>query len=352
MTGSRKPAAKDHGLPGTARRAASPQAPSAATSRRTAGEKLSPLVEAFLDMITAERGAAKNTVEACMRDLRDYVADLERIGKTPLDAATADIRMHLSRLEACGSKPSSSARKLSSIRQFHRFLVGDKRRADDPSLIVEGPRSKRGLPKILSIGEVDHLLTVAKEGSDDAARPAAGRLHALRTAALVELLYATGLRVSELVGLPKAAARGTLPLITIKGKGGRERLVPVPEPTRRALRAYRDLLEEKHPGAADGPWLFPADSASGHLTRQAFARDLKSCAAAAGLDTAGVSPHVLRHAFASHLLHNGADLRVVQELLGHADISTTQIYTHVLDERMRAMVRDLHPLSDEKGLPT
>ncbi len=287
-----------------------------------------------------------------MRDLRDYVADLDRIGKTPLDAATADIRMHLSRLEASGSKPSSSARKLSSIRQFHRFLVADKRRADDPSSVVEGPRRHRSLPKILSIAEVDHLLAIAKEGSDDAARPAAGRLHALRTSALLELLYATGLRVSELVGLPKATARSSLPMLTIKGKGGRERLVPVAEPARLALRAYRAVLEARHPGAAEGPWLFPADSASGHVTRQAFARDLKHCAAAAGLDTARVSPHVLRHAFASHLLHNGADLRVVQELLGHADISTTEIYTHVLDARLKAMVRDLHPLGDEKSSTT
>jgi integrase/recombinase XerD len=166
-------------------------------------------------------------------------------------------------------------------------------------------------------------------------------------AALLELLYATGLRVSELVGLPTSAVRSKLPLITIKGKGGRERLVPMPEPARRALRAYRAVLEEKYPGAATGPWLFPADGASGHLTRQAFARDLKTCAAAAGIDSARISPHVLRHAFASHLLQNGADLRIVQELLGHADISTTQIYTHVLDERLKAMVRDLHPLSDE-----
>jgi len=319
----------------------------ARTPPRSVREKISPLVESFLDMIAAERGAAKNTVEASLRDLRDYVADLARADRSPLDATTADIRLHLAGLEASGAKPATTARKLSSIRQFHRFLVGDKRRADDPSVIVEGPRATRGLPKILSIAEVDHLLAIAKEGTDDPARPAAGRLHALRMAALLELLYATGLRVSELVGLPRTAARSKAPLIAVKGKGGRERLVPVPEPARRALRAYRALLEEKHPGAAEGPWLFPAESASGHLTRQAFARDLKACAAAAGLDTKRVSPHVLRHAFASHLLQNGADLRIVQELLGHADISTTQIYTHVLDERMKAMVRDLHPMTDE-----
>lgn len=341
MTRSEKSGSGRRGLQSSPRRARSSH------PRRAAKEKLSPLVEGFLDMIAAERGAAKNTVEASMRDLRDYLADLARVGRSPLDATTADIRRHLAGLEAAGAKPSSTARKLSSIRQFHKFLVGDKRRADDPSQIVEGPRRTRGLPKILSIAEVDRLLAVAGEGTDDPARPAASRLHALRTAALLELLYATGLRVSELVGLPKTAARSELPLITIKGKGGRERLVPVPDPARRALLAYRALLEEKHPGAAESPWLFPAESASGHLTRQAFARDLKTCAGAAGLDTGRVSPHVLRHAFASHLLQNGADLRIVQELLGHADISTTQIYTHVLDERMKAMVRDLHPLSDD-----
>jgi integrase/recombinase XerD len=331
---------------GSGGRTAEPRA--RATRRpRPPNEALSPLIEAFLDMIAAERGAAKNTIEASMRDLRDYVADLAQGGKSPLDATTEDLRRHLSRLEAAGAKPSSSARKLSSIRQFHRFLVAEKHRSDDPSQIVEGPRRTRALPKILSIAEVDRLLSIAKEGAEDPARPDAGRLHALRTTALLELLYATGLRVSELVGLPKTAARTTAPLIAIKGKGGRERLVPVADPAREALRAYRAVLEAKHPGAAAGPWLFPAESASGHLTRQAFARDLKLCAAAAGLATTRVSPHVLRHAFASHLLQNGADLRIVQELLGHADISTTQIYTHVLDARMKAMVRDLHPLTDE-----
>jgi integrase/recombinase XerD len=167
-------------------------------------------------------------------------------------------------------------------------------------------------------------------------------------ACLIELIYASGLRVSELVALPKSAARAKEPLIAVSGKGNKERLVPISGPARAAMKAYRDLLDKQAPGAAAGPWLFPADSDSGCLTRQAFARDLKRIAAAAGIAAARVSPHVLRHAFASHLLQNGADLRVVQELLGHADISTTQIYTHVLDERAKAMVRDLHPLSDEK----
>jgi integrase/recombinase XerD len=165
-------------------------------------------------------------------------------------------------------------------------------------------------------------------------------------ACLLELLYATGLRVSELVSLPRSAARSRDPLLMIKGKGGRERLVPLSVPAKETIAAYRALYETRPKRGAEGPWLFPADSDSGHLTRQAFARDLKTVAAAAGISSARISPHVLRHAFASHLLQNGADLRVVQELLGHADVSTTQIYTHVLDERMKAMVRDLHPMND------
>jgi integrase/recombinase XerD len=302
------------------------------------------LIEAFLEMIAAERGASKNTLDAYARDLADYAAGLARVAKTPQNAATGDIRAYLSLVAARGLKPSSSARKLSSIRQFHRFLVADGRRADDPALIVEAPRRGRRLPKILSVAEVGHLLAVSKEGLDDGARPAPERLRALRTACLLELLYATGLRVSELVTLPSSAAQTKEPFIHIRGKGGRERLVPLPSEARRTISAYRAFLIKTLAGAARH-WLFPADSASGHLTRQAFARDLKACAAAAGIGAARISPHVLRHAFASHLLQNGADLRVVQELLGHADISTTQIYTHVLDERMKAMVRDLHPLT-------
>jgi integrase/recombinase XerD len=305
------------------------------------------LIEAFLEMIAAERGATKNTLDAYARDLAAYAAALARAGKTLQNAATGDIRAYLSLLAKRGLKPASSARNLSSIRQFHRFLVADGRRTDDPALIVETPRRGRKLPKTLSVAEVGHLLAVSKEGLDDDARPAPERLRALRTACLLELLYATGLRVSELVTLPSSAAQTTEPFIHIRGKGGRERLVPLPGEARRSISAYRTFQKKTDAGAAARHWLFPADSASGHLTRQAFARDLKACAAAAGIGSARISPHVLRHAFASHLLQNGADLRIVQELLGHADISTTQIYTHVLDERMKAMVRDLHPLIGE-----
>lgn len=302
-------------------------------------------VEAFLEMIAAERGAATNTLDAYARDLSDYASALARKGKTPQNAATGDIRAYLNLLAQRGLKAASSARKLSSIRQFHKFLAADGWRDDDPALIIDAPRRGRSLPKTLTIADVSHLLAVSKEGLDDSARPAPERLRALRTACLLELLYATGLRVTELVSLPLRTAHTKEPFIHVRGKGGRERLVPLTSEARRAIFAYRKFLESTRAGMSAGPWLFPADSAGGHLTRQAFARDLKVCAAASGIAAARVSPHVLRHAFASHLLQNGADLRVVQELLGHADISTTQIYTHVLDERMKAMVRDLHPLS-------
>ena len=185
-----------------------------------------------------------------------------------------------------------------------------------------------------------------REGIDAPERPPGERLATARMACLIELIYASGLRVSELIALPKSAARAKEPLIAVRGKGDKERLVPISEPARAAMRLYRARLDELAPGSATSPWLFPAEGASGHLTRQAFARDLKLVAAAAGIASARISPHVLRHAFASHLLQNGADLRVVQDLLGHADISTTQIYTHVLDDRAKAMVRDLHPLGD------
>jgi len=298
-------------------------------------------------MMAAERGAAKNTSAAYRRDLTDYVGALAKRHKTPLDVATEDIRAYLGTLKGRGLQASSAARRLSAIRQFHRFLHAEGRRGDDPALILEGPRQRPRLPKVLSVEEVERLLAVAGEGIDAAERPKGERLRAARTVCLLELLYATGLRVSELVSLPRTTLRSREPLITVRGKGGRERLVPLSEPARRAMAHYRSLYEEVQGRALAGAWLFPADSESGHLSRQAFARDLKTVAAAAGIAAARISPHVLRHAFASHLLQNGADLRVVQELLGHADISTTQIYTHVLDARMKAMVRDLHPLAEQ-----
>ncbi|MHB8883633.1 MAG: site-specific tyrosine recombinase XerD [Methylovirgula sp.] len=303
-------------------------------------------IEAFLEMMAAERGAAANTLEAYRRDLDDYDSAIGAAGKTALDVETGDIRNYLLDLKTRGFAATTSARRLSAIRQFHRFLCAEGRRKDDPAAILDAPRQGQRLPKILSVDEVERLLNAAKAALEGAADDKRARLHAARTACLLELLYATGLRVSELVSLPKTAARRREPLILIRGKGGRERLVPLSEPARQAMTLYRSLLETIDKPAAASPWLFPADAESGHLSRQVFGRDIKNIAAAAGIAVARVSPHVLRHAFASHLLQNGADLRIVQELLGHADISTTQIYTHVLDERMKAMVRDLHPLND------
>jgi integrase/recombinase XerD len=307
------------------------------------------LLDAFLDMLAAERGAAKNTQDAYRRDLDDYIAFLASKGQDPGDVTTEAMRAYLVSLDHRGLSTATVARRLSALRQFHKFLYVDRHRADDPAAALEGPSLRRNAPGVLSIAEVDRLLATATEGLDDEARPLRERLRAVRLHALLETLYATGLRVSELVSLPKSAARTRDPFLTIRGKGGRERLAPLTDRARRALIAYRKLLEAASPGLVDGPFLFPAESDSGHLTRQNFARELKTLGVAAGLSADQVHPHALRHAFASHLLQNGADLRVVQELLGHADIATTQIYTHVLDERMRAMVRDLHPLSDEGG---
>jgi len=320
----------------------------------------------FLDMLAAERGASRNTLDAYRRDLDDYLAYLHEAGSRPDAAAAATIRGFMASLEERGLKASSAARRLSAVRQFHRFLYVEGYAPADPTAAVSAPKRGRVLPKVLSIDEVDRLLRVAHESAAEAAasdRPRSSadrlrsptdrprsphdRLRAARMACLLELLYATGLRVSELVALPRSAAKTRDRFLVVRGKGAKERLVPLTDAARDTARAYLAVLEEQ--GKAVGPWLFPADSASGHLTRQAFARDLKDVASAARLRVDKVSPHVLRHAFASHLLQNGADLRVVQELLGHSDISTTQIYTHVLDERLKSMVRDLHPLSEGEG---
>ena len=308
------------------------------------------LRDLFLDMIAAERGAARNTLDAYGRDLADYLGFLASCADHPARVETPRVRVYLAKLERDGLKPASAARRLSAVRQFHRFLFAEGHRATDPTMVLEGPRRGRPLPKLLSPDEVERLLAAARGGLDDPDSGPVARWRGARMNCLLELLYATGLRVSELVALPRSAARaaaGKGDTLTIRGKGGRERLVPLSDPARRAVALYRDAAKAAGFGAAleAGPWLFPADSEQGFMTRQAFARDLKAVAAAAGIAETRVSPHVLRHAFASHLLQNGADLRVVQELLGHADISTTQIYTHVLDDRMKAMVRDLHPLN-------
>jgi integrase/recombinase XerD len=300
----------------------------------------------FLDMLAAERGAGRNTLEAYTRDLDDLAHHLADQGTTIAAARTGDLRAYLATLTRRGFKASSVARRLSAVRQLFRFLYAEGHRRDDPAAVIEGPKRGRPLPKVLSIGEVDRLLVTAHGAAADAARSEAERLRSLRLACLLEVLYATGLRVSELIALPAAAARRDERMLVVRGKGGKERLVPLNDAAKRAMRAYLDRLAEMERDAGS-KWLFPSFGESGHLTRQHAARELKGLAAAAGISAERVSPHVLRHAFASHLLQNGADLRIVQTLLGHADISTTQIYTHVLDERLKSLVRDLHPLGEE-----
>jgi integrase/recombinase XerD len=308
------------------------------------------LIALFLDMLAAERGAAPNTLAAYRRDLADFASSLADAGSTVKSATTEDVRRYLGALARRGLRPASVARRLSAIRQLYRFLYAERQRKDDPAAVLEGPKRSRPLPKTLSLAEVDRLLGFAARC--DLAAALSERVRAARLACLVELLYATGLRVSELVALPIAAARRDARVIVVRGKGNKERLVPLNDAAKRSMAEYLALRAEAEVGgvavvAARSKWLFPSFGGSGHLTRQHFARELKALAAAAGLRAARVSPHVLRHAFASHLLHNGADLRVVQTLLGHADISTTQIYTHVLDERLKSLVRDLHPLAGE-----
>ena len=303
------------------------------------------LVALFLEMLAAERGAAANTLAAYERDLADFSEHLTAARRDLAAATTDDVRRYLHRLEKRGLAAASSARRLSAIRQFYRFLCAEGHRRDDPAAILEGPRRGRAVPKVLSIAEVDRLLTAARESADPAALAKGERLRASRLTCLIEVLYATGLRVSELVSLPASAAARNATMLAVRGKGGKERLVPLNEPAKRAMRDYLALQAEVAP-EAPSKWLFPSFGESGHLTRQHFARDLKALAVAAGLAADRVSPHVIRHAFASHLLHNGADLRIVQTLLGHADISTTQIYTHVLEERLKSLVRDLHPLGE------
>jgi integrase/recombinase XerD len=302
------------------------------------------LIELFLDMVAAERGGAKNTLAAYAHDLADFSTALGARKRTIADATTEDLRSYLDSLAARGFAASSMGRRLSAIRQLFRFLFAEARRRDDPSAVIEGPKRARVPPKVLSIAEVDRLLAQARTEMNHADQSPLGRLRAARLACLIEVLYATGLRVSELVTLPVSAAERNAQILTVRGKGSKERLVPLNEPAKQAMRDYLTLLSEtgRHQKAK---WLFPSSGRAGHITRQHFARELRALAALAGLRSRDVAPHALRHAFASHLLHNGADLRVVQTLLGHADISTTQIYTHVLDERLRSLVRDLHPLA-------
>jgi integrase/recombinase XerD len=315
------------------------------------------LINLFLDMLAAEQGAGDNTLDAYRHDLEDLSEFLARDKQNFAGVETQALRDYLADLDTRGFKSSSVARRLSAMRHLFRFLLHERIRRDDPAAILSGPKRGRGLPKVLSISDVDRLLVCAKALADAPEATASQRLRALRMYCLLEVLYATGLRVSELVSLPLAASRRDARMIVVRGKGNKERLVPLNEPSRQAMADYLAAMEAlKQEKKNDGPaskngsaskWLFPSFGESGHLTRQHFARELKELAATAGLAPRLVSPHVLRHAFASHLLHNGADLRIVQTLLGHTDISTTQIYTHVVEERLKSLVRDLHPLAEK-----
>jgi integrase/recombinase XerD len=309
------------------------------------------LTNLFLDMLAAEQGAGRNTLDAYRRDLTDFSEFLASRGQSFAGAETQGLRDYLADLDTRGFKSSSVARRLSATRHLFRFLLNERIRSDDPAAILSGPKRGRGLPKVLSIADVDRLLVRAKALAEAPEASPLQRLRAMRLYCLLEVLYATGLRVSELVALPLSASRRDARMIVVRGKGDKERLVPLNEASRQAMADYLAAIEalktEKKKNAAGSKWLFPSFGESGHLTRQHFARDLKELAASAGLSPRLVSPHVLRHAFASHLLHNGADLRIVQTLLGHTDISTTQIYTHVVEERLKSLVRDLHPLAEK-----
>ncbi|MTJ81211.1 MAG: site-specific tyrosine recombinase XerD [Telmatospirillum sp.] len=291
-------------------------------------------IEAFLEMMAAERGAAANTLDAYRRDLENFAAFLGPLGLAVQEAGADALRDYLSAMRLDGLSARTAARRLSTLRQFHHFLFAEGIRADDPGLMIDGPRLGRPLPKYLSEAEVESLIAAARRQEGVAG---------LRCVAMVELLYATGLRVSELVGLPASTvARGPETLV-VRGKGGKERMVPLGAAAREAVALW---LTARHPKSSR--WLFPGERADRPLTRNAFGRILGALAIEAGIAPSRVSPHVLRHSFASHLLAHGADLRSVQQMLGHADIATTQIYTHVLDERLKALVTAHHPLSRRK----
>jgi integrase/recombinase XerD len=295
-------------------------------------------VEAFLEMLVAERGAARLTLAAYANDLADFAGFL---AVTATDVASADaaaLRRYLGRLADAGLAPRTTARRLSCLRQFHRFLYAEGVRSDDPTAALDAPRLGRPLPKILGVDEVGRLIAAAETR---------GGADGLRLVCLLELLYATGMRVSELVGLPLTRLRDERFLI-VRGKGGKERMVPLNATARTALAAYGAVRGSFLKEGEVSRYLFPSRGAEGHLTRRRCGQLLKELALAAGIDPTRVSPHVLRHAFASHLLDHGADLRSVQEMLGHADITTTQIYTHVQSERLRTLVETHHPLSRKK----
>lgn len=303
----------------------------------------------FLEMLSAEKGAATNTLQAYERDITSFN---EHCGKSSVHAVDhGDIRNYMGFLGEQGMRPSTMARRLSSLRQLFKFAYAEGIRSDNPCRGIDAPRQVKPLPRVLSVEEVERLLSVSERLCQQKRASNARHLRNHRMLALLELLYASGMRVSELVSLPASLVKTEEDFFTIVGKGGKERLVPYSRQAKQAVKSYWDLWVETSkakrttPPSRQEKFLFPAQSASGHLSRQAFGRDLSALAVEAGIDPERISPHILRHAFASHLLQNGADLRSVQMLLGHADIATTQIYTHVLEDRLRQLVEDHHPMA-------
>ena len=302
-------------------------------------------IEAFLEMAAAERGLAHNSLDAYRRDLACFAAYLAPSRVALTDAETASIRGFMAAQRRSSMSARTAGRRLSCLRQFYRFLLTDGRRGDDPTGPVDSPALPRSLPGVLTEEEIERLLAAAWPQAAAARASLKREADGLRLRAMIELLYGSGLRVSELVGLPLHAVSAETRTLLVRGKGDKERLVPLGVPARRALEAYLAVRHRHLAAGVPSRWLFPSRSASGHLTRHRLAQMLKALAQLAGIAPSRVSPHALRHAFASHLLANGADLRVVQKMLGHADIATTEIYTHVLDEQRRRLVQTGHPLA-------
>ena len=300
-------------------------------------------VELFLDKLTAE-GAAFNTIESYSRDLKQFLIFTQARGRVPENATQDTIRQYLKYMSEAGRSARTSARHLSTLRQFFQFLFVERVRSDDPTVALESPHQGSLIPKFLSEKEVDIILAKARLKTG---------IEGIRLVALLEIMYATGLRVTELVGMPLSALSRDRLMLIIRGKGGKERIIPLSEPARDALEDYIAIRDEFIPKKGQNllmrNWMFPSRSKEGHLTRVRLSQLLKELAIEAGLQTKRVSPHVLRHSFASHLLANGADLRSLQQMLGHTDIATTQIYTHVLDERLKSLINLSHPLSKNKN---